>query len=103
MRIGCRIDQLGIDADLIARSPDAPFEHITHSQLTADLLGIDGLVAVGEGGVARNHQHVRDTREIGRHVLGDAVGKILLLRVVAEVCKGQDDDRQPRRGSERRT
>ena len=103
MRIGCRIDQLGIDADLVARSPDAPFQHITHSQLAADLLGIDGLVAVGERRGARNHQHLRDPREIGRHILGDPVSEILLLRVVAEVCKGQDDDRQPRRGSERRT
>ena len=89
MRVGRGVDQLGTDADLIARSPDAPFEHITHAQLAANLLRVDGLVPIGEGGIARDYETVRDPREIGREVFGDPVREILLLPVVAEVCKGR--------------
>ncbi len=38
MRIGCGIAQLGADAELVARSPAASFEHIAHTKLAADLL-----------------------------------------------------------------
>src|SRR6516165_6163688 len=46
MRVGGDIDQLGVDAELVARPPDAPFEHIAHTQLPADLSRVDGLVPV---------------------------------------------------------
>ena len=102
MRVGFRVDQLGVDADPIARPPDAPFENIAHTKLAADLLGIDSFGLIGERGIARDNEHALDARQIGRQVLGDSVGKILLLRVVAEVRKGQHDDRQARRTNERR-
>src|SRR5690348_1244271 len=58
--VGLRVDQLGIDADLIARTPNAPFEYVTHTKLSADALGVDPLVLIGEGGIARDHDHARD-------------------------------------------
>jgi prevent-host-death family protein len=48
-------------------------------------------------GVARDHKTVCNARQIGRHILGDSVGEILLLRVTAEIGEGQHDDRQARR------
>jgi hypothetical protein len=42
MRIGLGVDQLGSDADLLARLPDAPFQDVPHPKLAADLLGVDG-------------------------------------------------------------
>ena len=103
MRVGLGIDQLGVDADLVARPPDAPFQHIAHAQLAADLLRVDRLVLIGERGIARDHEHIRDPRQIGRQILGDPVGEILLIRVVAEIGEGQHDDRQARRQRRRRT
>ena len=44
--------------------------------------------------VARNDEHIREPRQIGRQILGDAVGEILLLAVVAQITKGQHHDRQ---------
>jgi hypothetical protein len=88
MRIGCGVNQLGVDADPVARPPDASFHHITHTQLAADLLCVDRVVPVGERGIARDHEHIRKSREIGCQILGDPVGEILLLRVVAEIGKG---------------
>src|SRR5271167_1193249 len=95
MRIGRRIDQLSVDADLATRPPDAPFEHVADTKLAADLLRVDWLVPIRQRGISRDNEHVREPREIGREIVGDPVREVLLLPVVAEVCKGQDDDRKP--------
>jgi len=42
MCVGLGVDQLGVDADLIARPADAAFEYIAHTQLAPNLLGVDG-------------------------------------------------------------
>src|SRR5438445_230921 len=83
-RVGFGVDQLGVDADLIARPSDAPFEHVAHPQLAADLLRVDRLVPIGERGIARDHEATRDPRQIGRQILGDSVREILLVGVVVE-------------------
>jgi hypothetical protein len=36
-------------------------------------------------------------REVGRQIVGDAVGEIVLLLVAAQVLERQNDDRKPRR------
>src|SRR5690349_3754221 len=94
MRIALSIDQLSVYADPVTGPPDATFHYIAHTQLTANLPRVNPLSLVGESGVARNHQHAWEPRKISREVLGDPVCEILLLAVVAEVGKGQDDDRQ---------
>jgi hypothetical protein len=48
-----------------------------------DLLCVDRLVPIGERRVAQDHEHVGDPRQIGREVLGNPVGKILLVGVAA--------------------
>jgi hypothetical protein len=48
----------------------------------------------GERSIARDYEHAHDPREIGRQILGDPVREILLVWIVAEVRKGQDNDRQ---------
>jgi hypothetical protein len=92
MRVGFGIDQLGGDADPVCRSLDVSFEEIAHTKLAADLFRLDRLVPVGKGSVARDHEHVRDPRQIGRQIPGDPVGEIFLFGVAAEVGKGQYDD-----------
>src|SRR6516165_2579135 len=81
MCISLGIDQLSVDADPIARSPDAPLQQITDAELAAHLLRIDGLVPVRERGISRDDQHVLKPRQISRQILGDAVREILLLPV----------------------
>ena len=92
MRVPFGIDQLCVDTDLVTRPPDTPFEHITHAKLAADLLGVDPLALIGERSIARDHQHTRDARQIGGQILGNPVREILLLRIFAEISKGQDHD-----------
>ena len=97
MRIGFGVDQLGSDADPVSRPLDASFQHIAHAQLAADLFGVDALALVGECGIARDHEHVGDPRQIGREILGNPVCEILLVGVVAKVGEREHDDRQARR------
>ena len=56
MIAGFRVDELDIDAHAIAAALNAAFEDITHVQLAADLLQIDGLSLISEGGIARRSQ-----------------------------------------------
>ena len=89
MRVGRGVDKLRGDADLVTRPAGAPFQHIAHAQFAANLLRVDRLILIGERSVAGDHKHVRDPREISRQILGDTVGEILLLRIVAEIGKRQ--------------
>ena len=50
MRVGRGIDQLRADAHLVSRPLDAPFEHIAHAQLAADLLRVGLLAPIRERG-----------------------------------------------------
>ena len=86
MHIGFSIDQLGSDANPISRALDLSFEHIAHGKLAADLLRIDWPVPVGESSVARDHDHIRNPRQIGCQVASDPVGplaRLLLGRALA--------------------
>jgi hypothetical protein len=89
MRVGLGINELRVDADLFIRPLNASFEYISHAQLAANLLCVDRFVPVGERGIARDHEHVLDPRQIGRQILGDPVGKVLLVGVVAEIGERQ--------------
>ena len=83
MRIGFGIDQLGSDADPVSRPLNLPFEHIVYTKLVANPLRVDRPIPVGKGGIARDHEHVQDPRQIGRQIPGDPVCEILLFGVVA--------------------
>jgi len=102
MHIFFGINELSIDSDFVTRPSDASFEHIAHAQLATNLLRVDRFVPICEGGVARDDEAVLHPRQIGRQILGDPVRKILLAGVIAEIGKGQHDDRQARRGEGRR-
>jgi hypothetical protein len=97
MRVCLGIDQPGVDPHLAARPLDTAFQHIADAELAADLLCGERLVAIREGGMARDHERVRDPRQIGRQIVGDPVRKVLLVGVAAEIDEGQYDDRQARR------
>ena len=96
VRVALGVDQLGRDPNLLVRSLDAPLQHVAHAELSANLLAVDRLVPIGERRVARNYKHVDDAREIERHILGNAVGEILLVRGAAKAGEGQHDNQQAR-------
>ena len=104
MRPARSIDQLRGDADPLRRLAHAAFEHVTHTQLATDLLHIDGPALVGKARIARDHEQPPDVAERGNDVLDDAVGEIVLLRIIAHVLERQNRDRGlVRKGRTRRS
>src|SRR5580704_17216728 len=92
----------GIGSDQLRRHPHpaagfahASFEDIAYAQLFSDLLYVDRLAFVGKGRVTGNHREGAPAGEKRNNVLGYAIGKVFLLRVVAEIRKRQDRDSAP--------
>jgi len=96
MGVTIGIDQLGIDADLPLPSPNASFQHISHAEFAADLLGVDRPASQCEGGIARDYKRPVDSRQVSRQIVGDPIGKILMCSVFTVIGERQYDDRQPR-------
>jgi hypothetical protein len=76
------VKQLGADLNVISCAPNTPFEHEADAEVLADLTHIDaGLTLVGECRMSGDHEAAVDARQVGRQVICDPVGKILLVRV----------------------
>src|ERR1051326_281836 len=88
---GRGIDKLAGDADRAAAATTyAALEHIVHAKLARDLMHADGAILVNETGVARDDEEEWAARQHRDDVLGDAVGKIFLLRIPGHVLERQD-------------
>ena len=96
MRARFGVDELRVDAHPVLIALHRAFEHIANAELLADLLGVDALALEGEGRVAGDDEAALDARKLGREVLGDAVGEIVLRRIAGEIGEGQHDDRKMR-------
>src|SRR5215813_3246521 len=82
---------------MVARPANASLQNVAHAQVSPYLLRVNGLVLIGERGIARDYETALDPRQIGRQVFGNPVREVLLLPIVAEIGKGQHDNRQSRR------
>src|SRR5215813_8979800 len=96
MRTRRGVDQLDIDLNLFPRPADTTFHNILDTEFSPDLLYIRYLPFVAEGSRASDDRASRDAREIGGQVVGDPIGKVLLLWIIADVGEGQHDDRHSR-------
>src|SRR5947207_9209710 len=102
MRIVCGIDELDIDAHLIARFLDGAFEDIRDAELLRDLRNVIARTLESLCRCARDDLEVTDSREPGQNFLLNAVGEILVGFVLTEIFKRKDGDRFPwqRRGND---
>ena len=78
---------------MLPGAPDAAVEHVAHPEIAADPLRVDRRAAVGERRGAGRDEEPPQTCEAGDDVFGQALGKILLAAVLAEVGEGQHGDR----------
>jgi hypothetical protein len=90
---GC-INELGRDAQAPSRIAHRAFEHIVHAELTVDFLHVDRLPSVGKARIASHDKQPAELRKRGDDLLEHAVGDIFLLRVAAQIGKGQDGNRR---------
>ena len=90
---GC-VDELGGDPDPAAGLAHAPFEHMAHAEALADLADVDVLALERESRIAGDDEELRELRQRGDDVLGNAVGEIFLFGIPAHVGEGQHGDRR---------
>jgi len=94
MRPANSVDQLAGNAHALAAFAHRALEHIADAELAADLLHIDGLPLVGEARIAGDDKQPADAGERRDDLLDHPVGEIFLLRIAAQIGKGQHRDRR---------
>ena len=89
VNIGCAVNQLHIDAYLVAGTLHATFQYNCGTQFAGNLrdgqLGID----IVHHRCARDHFEASDLRQLGEQIVMDAIDKISILRVAAAIAKWQ--------------
>ena len=92
VRVGLGLDQLRRDAEARAGATDAALEHVANVQLPGDRLEVlvGPLEAHRRG--PRNHAQRADTRQVGDHFFGQAVGEELVLRIRTQIAERQHDE-----------
>ena len=82
------LDQLDVDAHLVAGALHAAFQHILHIERAADLG--DRLAGDNPRGGRGNHAEVRriELAEFGADDIGKARGDVVGLGIAAEVSEG---------------
>lgn len=78
-----------------AVAPDAAFEDVASPERTPDPAHVHVAVAVGEGRAAGDHREATPVGERRDHLLGEAVGEVLLVGALAQVLEGQHGHRRP--------
>ena len=87
-----RLDELHGDAQLVAGTPQAAFEHMGGAERIGDLAHVLVLALEGECRGARHHAQRGDVRQPVRQLFGQPVAQRLLALVHAHVDQRQHDD-----------
>ena len=88
------VDELRRDAEAVVGTLYTAFEHVADLELASELGGVHRLALVAKAGVAREHAQVACPRQLSQDVFGQAVAKIFLFRIAAQIIEGEDRDRR---------
>ena len=97
--IGAGIDELRVDAQMIAGALHAAFEEMRHAEFLSDLPQVTrfGLVLAGRG--AADHFEIGDPGQVGKNFILHASREVGVFLVGAQVFEREDGDAFPgRRG-----
>ena len=83
------LDKLTCDPETLTSLSHTPLQDVAHAEVAPDLLCISGPPFEGEAGTPSDDEEPPNLGERRDDLVGDAVCKILLFRVAAEVCKRQ--------------
>ena len=79
-----------VHSHCVPQLPDTALNDVAHAELPPNLsLDVDLLAPVGKRGFAGDDGRAGKLREIGGQVLGNAIGKIGLFGIPAEICEWQ--------------
>ena len=85
VKIGARVDELGVDPHPVRVSPHGSFENVSDAERLADFTDVARAGPILAHRSAADHFQVRDLGQIGQNVVLDTVGKIGVLLIVAQV------------------
>src|SRR5262249_33199850 len=91
---GHGVDQLRGDAEAIPAPTHAALQHIAYPQIAPHIADIGRLALVLEARVAGDDEQLREARQLGDDVLGDAVAQVILLLVSAKIGEGEYGNRR---------
>src|SRR5262249_55086077 len=94
MSARCSVDQLPRDTNPVRGLAHAALEYITHAEFVSHPLDIYRASLVGEARIAGNYKQPTFARQRADDVFDDAVGKVFLLRIAAQILKRQNHDRR---------
>ena len=83
------INELRCYTDPIFLSANAAFQDVLYPHLSSHLLHIHSLAFVGEGGVPRDHEELRELGQSIDNLLCEPITEVFLALVFADVVKGQ--------------
>ena len=92
VRVRAGVDELRGDAHPVAGLPHRTLEHVRDIELLGDLADLQVLASEGERRGARDHPQFGNVRQQVQELLGDAVGKVLVVRIAAHVDEWQYND-----------
>ena len=87
--LAARVDELRRDAYSIARPAHTPFNHVGDAKLPADFRNLYLLTLERECRRACRHPQAGHPRDDVEQLLADAIGKIFVVLVAAEIGKRQ--------------
>src|SRR6266849_6496455 len=86
------VNELASDPQTVAASAHAAFQDVANPQLAPDLLDVNRPSLVRKTRIAGDDKQAGETGQGGDDLFHNAIGKILLSRVVAHALKRQDGD-----------
>src|SRR5262245_43619830 len=86
------INQLCRYAHVLIGALYGPLDDVTNIEILSHLPDVRGLVLVYEGGIARHNQKLGKLCETRDQLLGNSIGKVLLIAGRTHVVKGQNSD-----------
>src|SRR4030095_885261 len=81
---------MNISPRLIARFLDASLKDVRDAKLLCDFSEIAGFALITLRRSARNHFQITDLGEARQDFFLDPIGKISVIRIAAQILKGQD-------------
>ena len=82
----------GLILALCTDPADAALQQVADAELLANSADIERFAAEREGGLPRDHEGAGQVGQVGRQVLGNAVGDIGLLGIAAQIFERQHGD-----------
>ena len=87
------VDESCVELQALSVTTHAAFEHGRHAEPLGHVLGVDVATLEAERGRTCDDLEARHASEPVEHLLGEAVGEVLLLGIATQIGEGQYGDR----------